>query len=77
MSDIELVRQYPVLRQFRYGHLPPELQDISRPIRQIAFDQANRGGDAQETAAGLRKLLEAKDCFVRAGLRTMPINEEV
>lgn len=56
-----------ILRHFKYDHLPPALQDVSRPICDLAH-QAARELDGPELTAGLRKLLEAKDCFVRAAL---------
>jgi hypothetical protein len=60
---------YDILRYFEYSHLPEYLRDISAPIAALAHDMANRLPHcAETTAAGLRKLLEAKDCFVRARL---------
>ena len=58
----------PIIRYFEYGHLPPHLQKVSGPIAELAnaFDAALP--DGAEKSAGLRKLLEAKDCFVRAAL---------
>jgi hypothetical protein len=58
-----------ILRYFEYGHLPPELQVISKPFHDLAHLMA-RSSDmkAAEVEAGLRKLLEAKDCFVRASV---------
>lgn len=58
---------YPTLRYFRYDHLPEPLARISKPFSDLARNMAAVGGGA-ETSAGLRKLLEAKDCFVRAAL---------
>jgi len=53
---------------FEFAHLPAHLQEISRPFGELAASMAeNLTG--QECAAGLRKLLEAKDCAVRAALR--------
>lgn len=49
-------------------HLPPYLQAISAPCRDLAFDIATSLPDNPELTAGLRKLLEAKDAFVRAAL---------
>ena len=61
--------KYPILQFFAYKHLPPRLQEISKPFAELAHSLAERGSDhPQEVAAGLRKLLEAKDCAVRAGL---------
>lgn len=59
-----------ILQYFEYEHLPPHLQEISRPISIIARDMAWNLPESPEVTAGLRKLLEAKDCFVRAGLPT-------
>lgn len=55
------------LRNFRFDHLPEHLQAVSRPFHDLAVQLADRhprGGDQVET--GLQKLLEAKDCAVRA-----------
>jgi hypothetical protein len=56
-----------LLRFFEYDHLPEQLQAISQPFHALAHDLAGRL-DGPELAAGLRKLLEAKDCMVRAAL---------
>lgn len=58
----------PIMKYFAYTHLPPKLQEISKPIADVAFilDQSLENG--AEKSAGLRKLLEAKDCFVRAAI---------
>lgn len=64
---------YPVLRFFDYEHLPQHLQQISKPIGDLARAMAEQLPRGAETAAGLRKLLEAKDCLVRANLpNTIP-----
>jgi hypothetical protein len=60
-----------ILRYFDYAHLPPDLREVSRPFHLIAHDMALRF-EGPEVTAGLRKLLEAKDCFVRAALPTTP-----
>lgn len=61
--------KYPILQFFTYAHLPAHLQAISKPFADVAHAMATaREGTDAETAAGLRKLLEAKDCFVRAAL---------
>jgi hypothetical protein len=54
-----------VLKFFRYEHLPEKLQAISRPFAELAVKVAN-GPACAETTVALRKLLEAKDCAVRA-----------
>lgn len=53
---------------FAWAHLPPKLQAISRPCSNLAVDMVAAMPDSPELTAGLRKLLEAKDCFVRAQL---------
>lgn len=58
----------PILKYFEYSHLPPHLQDISKPICELAMNMEATLPPCAETSAGLRKLLEAKDCFVRARL---------
>lgn len=55
-------------RFFDYEHLPARLQVISRPCAELAAQMLANLPDGPELTAGLRKLLEAKDCFVRAGL---------
>lgn len=55
---------------FTYEHLPAHLQEISRPCHDLAEDMVDALPDGPELSAGLRKLLEAKDCFVRAAVAT-------
>jgi hypothetical protein len=59
-----------LLRYFESDHLPEHLAGVSRQFEALAWDLAGRNGSPQgpEVTAGLRKLLEAKDCFVRATL---------
>lgn len=56
-----------ILKFFAWEHLPPHLQAISRPFSDLAHEMASELEGAELTA-GLRKLLEAKDCMVRAAL---------
>jgi hypothetical protein len=56
-----------LLRFFEWQHLPDNLGEISRPFSDLAWSMAARL-DGPELTAGLRKLLEAKDCMVRAAL---------
>ncbi len=58
----------PIMKFFEYKHLPEKLQEISAPICEIAATMDVSLPDGAEKSAGLRKLLEAKDCFVRANL---------
>lgn len=63
MSPTEMI-----LRYFEYSHLPEHLQDVSKPFYDLAKQIAQSGTAGPETTMGLRKLLEAKDCIVRANL---------
>lgn len=63
-----LVARYPTLRYFHYEHLPPHLRAISRPFCELACSMARMLPQNAETATMLRKLLEAKDCAVRANI---------
>jgi len=58
----------PILKYFKYEHLPENLQEISAPTGELAKIMEEQLPDGPEKSAGLRKLLEAKDCFVRAKL---------
>lgn len=51
---------------FTYSHLPTELQQLSAPCFDLAMTMLHLLPDGRELTVGLRKLLEAKDCFVRA-----------
>ena len=57
-----------LLKFFTYGHLPARLQEISRPFCELAREMVNTLPEGPETTVMLRKLLEAKDCAVRAAL---------
>ena len=56
---------HPTRRWFHFEHLPPTLRDTSRRFHDLARDMDGRLPNGAEKSAGLRKLLEAKDCFVR------------
>ena len=57
-----------ILRYFAYEHLPSPLRVISKPIGDLARKMDAELCDCEEKSEGLRKLLESKDCFVRAAL---------
>lgn len=57
-----------ILRYFQSDHLPEPLASISTECRILAVIMAKSLPQGPELTAGLRKLLEAKDCFVRAAL---------
>jgi hypothetical protein len=56
------------IKWFSYEHLPVKLQEVSKPIAELAKLMEETLPDGAEKSAGMRKLLEAKDCFVRAKL---------
>jgi len=53
---------------FASGHLPARLRPISEPCGTLAAAMLEALPPGAERTAGMRKLLEAKDCFVRAAL---------
>ena len=57
-----------LLQFFAYEHLPAHLQSISKPFGDLARQIVDTLPSNPERTAGLRKLLEAKDCAVRAQL---------
>lgn len=57
-----------MMKWFAYAHLPPHLQAVSAPIGELAAKLNAELPECAEKTAGLRKLLEAKDCFVRAAI---------
>lgn len=58
----------PIMKYFEYAHLPKHLQAVSKPFGIMAQQMNSQLPDGPEKSAGLRKLLEAKDCMVRAAL---------
>lgn len=59
----------PIIKHFVADHLPEgPLRNISMLNCELAFKMEHLLPDGPEKSAGLRKLLEAKDCFVRAAL---------
>lgn len=63
-----------ILQFFDYEHLPEALREVSQPFYMLAHclisPAADRGFalEGPEATTALRKLLEAKDCAVRAAL---------
>lgn len=58
---------HPLLQFFSYNHLSAHLQTVSRPFCELAVRIAEGPGNPERDEA-MRKLLEAKDCAVRAAL---------
>ena len=57
-----------LLQFFKYEHLPSDLQEVSKPFCDLALQIVNSLPSNPERTTALRKLLEAKDCAVRAKL---------
>lgn len=60
-----------LLKWFKFTHLPAHLQEVSAPCAELATQMDAALPEGAEKTAGMRKLLEAKDCFVRAKLESM------
>lgn len=64
-----------ILRWFQSSHLSVDLQWVANPCGELAEQMAHSLPSDPELTAGLRKLLEAKDCFVRAKLAAIKAGE--
>ena len=78
-KERKILAVYPILEWFQFSHLPPKLQESSRVFYDTAWQLVKQAWvessspaypgfvrHEPELEAGLRKLLEAKDCMVRA-----------
>ena len=65
-----------MLQFFTYAHLPDELQQVSKPFGVLAEYICGRLPPNPERTVALRKLLEAKDCAVRALIYKEPNSEK-
>ena len=66
--EIDMLQgEEPILKFFSFAHLRTDLRPISEPFAVMAVRFVMRLPRSERTA-GLRKLLEAKDCIVRASL---------
>ena len=54
-----------LLRWFDGGHLADDVGPIMENCRVLAVAKGRELPEPAERTAGLRKLLEAKDCFIR------------
>lgn len=68
MFDDDLLKRYPILAFFKFEHLKDDrMRERSRQFALLALECASEDTKhPAEVGAGLRKLLEAKDCLVRA-----------
>jgi len=65
-----------VLRWFTSGHLPADLATVVGDCYALAERMAEAYPDGgPELTAGLRHLLEAKDCFVRAAITQREVGD--
>lgn len=55
-----------LIQFFEFSHLPEHLQEVSRPFGEMANRIVETLPRNPERTTALRKLLEAKDCAVRA-----------
>lgn len=55
-----------MLKFFAYAHLPAHLQEVSKPFGELADRIVLTLPAGPERTVALRKLLESKDCAVRA-----------
>ncbi len=57
------------IKYFAFAHLPAgPLRETSEKVARLAQEMEDILPDGPEKSAGMRKLLEAKDCFVRSSL---------
>lgn len=56
----------PIAEYFAFDHLQPALQMVSAEFFDLFWFLHSALPESAERSAGFRKLLEAKDCFVRA-----------
>lgn len=61
-----------LMQFFTYDHLPEKLQAISKPFCDLARQICEILPDNPERTTALHKLLEAKDCAVRANIFKLP-----
>lgn len=73
---MNLEDRHPATQQiakfFAFDHLPDDLAAVSGEAFALAATMVALLPDGPELTVGLRKLLEAKDCFVRAALDARP-----
>jgi hypothetical protein len=65
-DKLETTKIDSLLKFFQYGHLPEHLQKMSKRFHDLAHDIHSELPDCDQRHYALMKLLEAKDCAVRA-----------
>jgi hypothetical protein len=61
-------RTMHMMQFFKYDHLPPHLQKVSKMFGDLAVELVGDLPDNPETEEAIRNLLIAKDAAVRASL---------
>jgi len=65
-----------IMQYFTYKHLPPHLRIVSEPFCLLAERVVETVPRSPERSASLRKLMEAKDCAVRAALAVTDVGRK-
>lgn len=72
MTTVDYKNRHPgvasIMRFFAHDHLAEPMRSRARECASLAQTEVAALSDSPELVAGLRKLLEAKDCFVRASI---------
>lgn len=74
-ENIEMKYKHYTMQFFQYEHLPPHLQEVSKPFGELAKQLNDILPNNPERSTALRKLLEAKDCAVRSVLFKLDLSE--
>ncbi|HRM29192.1 MAG TPA: hypothetical protein PLH48_01485 [Acinetobacter johnsonii] len=68
MPTDQVNKENPIMQYFAYAHLPAPLKNVSMVIAHTAQLLNEQLPDGPEKSTALRKMLEAKDCFVRSAI---------
>ena len=79
LEDLKMAKYTPhqSLKYFEFGNLPEHVQVVVKPIHALAVKLDKSLPNGSEKSAGLRKLLEAKDCIIRAAIDAQQSTETV
>jgi ferritin-like protein len=61
-----MLKRHRLVQFFGYSHLPLNMQAVSKQFHELAIAMADALPENCEKTTCLRRLLEAKDCAVRA-----------
>lgn len=68
MPTDQVNKENPIMQYFAYAHLPAPLKNVSMVLAHTAQLLNEQLPDGPEKFTALRKMLEAKDCFVRSAI---------